>query len=130
MLEVQAATRRDIEADQLRKLRALIAAVRRDNPFYAARLRDVDPDLESLEAYAQQAPFTTKQELIEDQRLHPPYGSNLTYPLERYTRFCQTSGTTHSPMRWLDTPETWGWMLDNWAHVYKAAGVTSRDTIF
>src|SRR5690348_7562968 len=130
MLEGRAASRREIEADQLQKLRALISAVRRDNSFYCPKLRDIDPDLDSLETYARQVPFTTKQELIEDQRLHPPYGTNLTYPLDRYTRFCQTSGTTHSPMRWLDTQETWGWMLDNWARVYAAAGVTARDRIF
>jgi phenylacetate-CoA ligase len=130
MLEGRAVPRRDIEADQLRKLRALISAVRRDNAFYRPKLREVDPDLQSLEAYAQQVPFTTKQELIADQRLHPPFGTNLTYPLERYTRFCQTSGTTHSPMRWLDTQETWNWMLDNWGRVYEAAGVTARDHIF
>src|SRR5438045_5706512 len=106
MPEGRAVTRRDIEADQLQKLRVLIDAVRRDNPFYCPKLRDVDPALDSLEAYARQVPFTNKQELIEDQRRHPPYGSNLTYPLERYTRFCQTSGTTHSPMRWLDTRES------------------------
>src|SRR5215470_6503865 len=74
-------TRRAIEADQLQKLRALVHAVRRDNPFYAARLQGIDTRLDSLDTYAQQVPFTTKQELIEDQRLHPPYGSNLTYPL-------------------------------------------------
>jgi phenylacetate-CoA ligase len=130
MPEGHAAIRREIEADQFQKLRALIQTVRCDNPFYRAKLRDVDPDLASLAEYSRQAPFTTKQELIEDQRLHPPYGTNLTYPLERYTRFCQTSGTTHSPMRWLDTPETWGWMLGNWARVYQAAGVTAGDTIF
>src|SRR5436189_6392606 len=98
MPEVLAVGRRRVEADQIQKLRALIAAVRRDNPFYRAKLQGADPDLDSLEAFAQQVPFTTKQELIEDQRLHPPFGSNLTYPVERYTRFCQPSGTTHSPM--------------------------------
>jgi phenylacetate-CoA ligase len=130
MPEARAVIRREIETDQLRKLRVLIAAVRRDNPFYCPKLQGVDVNLESLEAFARQVPFTTKQELIEDQRLHSPYGSNLTYPLDRYTRFCQTSGTTHSPMRWLDTQESWGWMLDNWALVYNAAGVTARDRVF
>src|SRR5215471_4247364 len=114
MREAPAATRREIETGQLEKLRALVHAVRYDNPFYAAKLQAVDPDLDSLEAYARQAPFTTKQELIDDQRQYPPFGSNLTYPLNRYSRFCQTSGTTHNPMHWLDTPESWQWMLDNW----------------
>ena len=26
-------------------------------------------------------------------------------------------------MRWLDTPESWDWMLDKWTRVYQAAGV-------
>jgi phenylacetate-CoA ligase len=115
----------DLEADQLRKLRALLTAIR-DNPFYSAKLRSasVDSNLASL-------PFTHKQELIEDQLAHPPYGSNLTYSLDRYTRFSQTSATTTgNPMRWLDTPESWDWMVDKWTRVYQAAGVGAGDRIF
>jgi len=111
---------------QVAKLREVLAAVLRDNPFYSAKLRGISPDspLASL-------PFTLKQELIEDQQAHPPYGSNLTYPLDRYTRFCQTSATTTgTPMRWLDTPESWDWMIGNWVRVYQAAGVGARDRIF
>ena len=74
--------------------------------------------------------FTTKQELIDDQSQTPPYGTNLTFPLAHYTRFCQTSGTSGHPLRWLDTNESWSWMLDNWDRVYQAANVTSIDHIF
>ena len=70
----------------------------------------------AFEDFTRLVPFTTKTELIEDQKAHPPYGSNLTFPLERYTRFSQTSGTSAAPLRWLDTPESWEWMLDNWQH--------------
>ncbi len=110
----------------LATLRELLSAIRTDNPFYAAKLRDFgpDPDLAAL-------PFTLKQELIEDQIAHPPYGTNLTYPLDRYTRFCQTSATTTgTPMRWLDTPESWDWMIANWVRVYQAALIGVRDRIF
>jgi phenylacetate-CoA ligase len=117
--------RSEIEADQRRKLRALLDAVASHNPFYTRKLAGAgsDADLARL-------PFTLKQELGEDQLAHPPYGSNLTYPLERYTRFSQTSATTGKPLRWLDTPESWDWMLANWARVYQAASVTARDRIF
>ena len=111
---------------QVGKLRDLLAAVLGNNPFYSAKLRGAsqDADLASL-------PFTLKQELIDDQIAHPPYGSNLTYPLDRYTRFCQTSATTTgTPMRWLDTPESWDWMIGNWTRVYQAAGVGPGDRIF
>lgn len=113
---------------QLRKLTELIALIARDNPFYAAKLKSTA--IASLEDFANLVPFTTKREIIEDQQLHPPYGSNLTYPLERYTRFAQTSATTGKPMRWLDTPESWNWMLGCWARVFDAAGAGPRDSVY
>ncbi len=90
------------------------------NKFYASKLETVLPtDL-----------FTNKQELIDDQSANPPYGTNLTFPLDRYTRFCQTSGTSGHPLLWLDTTESWNWMLGNWDRVYQASGITSKDHIF
>ncbi len=101
------------------ELKHLIAQLGGRNPFYAKKLADPE-----------NIPFTTKRELIEDQRLNPPYGSNLTFPLDRYTRFSQTNGTTGTPLRWLDTPESWDWMCGNWRRVFEAAGVGSADRIF
>jgi phenylacetate-CoA ligase len=100
---------------------SLIGAVVPANRFYARKV-DSLPYLETL--------FTRKQELIDDQAAHPPYGTNLTFPLDRYTRFCQTSGTSGHPLRWLDTNESWSWMLGNWDRVYQAAGVTPKDHLF
>jgi phenylacetate-CoA ligase len=117
-----------IEADQLAKLRRLLAEIIPANPFYTAKLGNTQ--IASLDDFFERAPFTFKHELVQDQCDHAPFGSNLTYPLERYTRFCQTSGTTGSPMHWLDTPETWAWMLDSWDRVYRAAAVTAGDRIF
>ena len=124
--------RRALEAHQLGQLQALLAALRASNPFYSEKLgaARVDSNLASLAEFFERISFTVKPELIEDQRNHPPYGSNLTYPLDRYTRFCQTSGTGGKPMRWLDTPENWEWMLGNWEQVFRASGVTASDRIF
>jgi phenylacetate-CoA ligase len=119
-----------IDADQLVKLRALIAAVAESNPFYASRLGGAHAGIASLGEFFARVPFTYKQRLIEDQTAHPPYGSNLTYPIERYTRLWQTSSTTGKPLYWLDTPESLQWMLDNWTRVYEAADVTASDRIF
>ena len=69
-------------------------------------------------------------ELAADHQANPPYGSNLTYPVERYTRSHQTSGTSGAPLRWLDTPESWQWMIDNWCDIFRAAGVSAADRIF
>ena len=75
-------------------------------------------------------PLTTKAELVADQAANPPWGTVLTEPLERYTRYCQTSSTTGSPLRWIDTNESWQWMLECWKEVYRAARVEAGDRVF
>ena len=84
----------------------------------------------TLSEFSHCIPFTFKQDIAEEQRLHPPYGTHLSYPLQRYTRFCQTSGTTGSPIHWLDTPESWNWMLDCWSQVFQAADISPQDRLF
>ncbi len=75
-------------------------------------------------------PLTTKAELAEDQAAHPPFGSNLTFPLARYVRVHQTSGTTGTPLRWLDTQESWDWWERCWAFVLRGAGLGPGDRVF
>jgi phenylacetate-CoA ligase len=90
------------------------------NPFQRSRIRERFEEI----------PFTTKADLVADFDAHPPYGSNLTFPRERYTRFCQTSGTTARPLAILDTPESWDWMLGNWQRIYREAGVMPGDRVY
>ena len=116
-----------VRATQLEKLRAGLLQVLRTNPFWRARLHDVNgwDDFERL-------PVTTKAELLADQVASPPFGTNLTYPLEDYTRMHQTSGSSgDQPLRWLDTHQSWDWWMRIWAeHIYEAAGVTPTDRVF
>ena len=121
-----------IVTSQVEQLRKLVATVFGQNPFYTAKLNKagVSAKVRDLGDFTDSFPFTTKAEISEDQRAHPPYGTNLTYPLDRYIRCHQTSGTSGAPVRWLDTPESWDWMLRNWQQVYTAAGVTRSDVIF
>ncbi len=76
-----------------------------------------------------QLPFTTKDELLAAQAASPPYGDLLTYPLERYTRLHQTSGSRGAPLRWLDTPESWERMLGCWHKMFGMIGVTPADRL-
>src|SRR2546426_318526 len=108
---------------QWERLAATLPELRRTNPFYRARLPERANSLGDL-------PFTTKTELSEDQAARPPFGTNLTYPLERYVRLHQTSGTTGRPLRLLDTAESWEWWRACWQPIYRAAGVAARDRIF
>ena len=125
-------SREEIQTHQRERLRVLLDTVLRHNPFYRSKLNasGVTAETGDLEEFARRVSFTLKQELVTDQAQHPPYGSNLTYPVERYTRFSQTSGSTGQPMRWLDTSESWDWMIGNWTRVFEAAGVHAGDRIF
>jgi phenylacetate-CoA ligase len=117
---------------QFDRLRALIGELRRGNAFYRGRLADAGIDeknLASLEDFSARMPFTSKMDLVWDREEYPPYGTNLTFPLHHYTRYCQSSGTTSAPLPWLDTNESWSAMLDCWDRVYDAAGITPADPI-
>lgn len=122
-------------AHQRARLEAMLPEVLATNAFYRAKLSAHvgrrESDLPYLDRDGWQAlPFTTKEELSADQAEHPPFGSNLTYPLERYVRLHQTSGTTGVPLRILDTAESWRWWSDIWVRIYRAAGVTAKDRIY
>jgi phenylacetate-CoA ligase len=108
---------------QWERLSSRLPDLRQRNPFYRAKLPPKVGELRDL-------PFTTKAELSEDQAAHPPFGSNLTYPIEQYRRLHQTSGTTGPPLRFLDTAESWEWWRECWQPIYRAAGVTAADRIF
>jgi phenylacetate-CoA ligase len=117
------------EADALRafqrgKLADLLREVRASNPFYRKKFAEFgpEPDPQSL-------PFTTRADLEADQSANPPYGTNLTYPLDRYTRYCQTSGTNGRPMRCMDTPESWSFVARCWKTIFHAAGFSPSDRL-
>src|SRR5579864_3757880 len=74
-----------LRALQGRRLADLLGEVREKNPFYRRKLQNVqfNPLSDSME----HLPFTTRDELEADQIASPPYGTNLTYPLDQYTRY-------------------------------------------
>src|SRR3954468_1914532 len=107
------------------RVRALLREVASGNPFYVRKLADWNGrDLNAV-------PFTTKAELVADQLDHPPYGSNRTYPPERYCRLHQTSGTSSGrPLRWLDTPESWEWLLGCWHRIFSGLDLRPGDVFY
>lgn len=116
-----------IRTRQQERLRELLRTVGLSNPFWKAKWNSsgVDPATAELS----QLPLTTKAELVADHQANPPYGSNLTFPVTAYSRFCQTSGTTGQPLRWLDTPESWQWMLGCWEQIFEMAGLRVDDRL-
>ena len=113
------------------RLSFLVKYVYGRNPFYTRKFdaAGIDPASLKFPDDLSKLPLTTKRELVADQHGSPPWGTNLSEPLDAYTRYNQTSSTTGSPLRWLDTNESWQWMLECWKAVYAAAKVDSRDRI-
>ena len=123
--EEESLERPALERLQRRKLTALMEAVRAGNAFYRRKLADVEFD--ARHDPIAKLPFTTRPEIEHDQTANPPFGGNLTHPLESYCRYHQTSGTSGRPMCWLDTAENWVWWKRCWGILYRAAGVTPED---
>ena len=118
---------------QWRRFRGMAEELLASNQFVgrkwrAAGVRSVE-DLRSWDDF-RRLPLTEKEELVDDQTSNPPFGTNLTYALERYVRVHQTSGTSGSPLRWLDTQESWEWWARCWGFVLRGAGVGPAERVF
>ncbi|MGI9243469.1 MAG: phenylacetate--CoA ligase family protein [Verrucomicrobiales bacterium] len=119
---------------QLDSLQHLLAEILAGEPsFYRSRLMaaGLGEGVGTLDEFVAKMPFTTKGELVADHESRPPYGTNHTYPLRNYSRFCQTSGTSGHPMAWLDTGESWSSLLDSWETVYWKSDVrVGQDAVY
>jgi phenylacetate-CoA ligase len=122
-----------LRAHQWSRLQTLVRAALPANRFLAEKWRAAGisrpDDLRGWDDF-HRLPFTLKGELMADQAVHPPFGRNLSYPLDRFVRVHQTSGTTGPPLRWLDTQASWDWWLRCWGFVLAGAGLGPGDRIF
>ncbi len=125
-------SREELEAGQLFRLKELLAEVLPRNPFWASKFRVLGieaGDVRSMEDF-RRLPLVSKAELAQDQADHPTYGTNLTYPVSEYSRLHQTSGTTTGqPMRWLDTPASWNWLMHCWAEIFRLIELLPEDRL-
>jgi phenylacetate-CoA ligase len=122
--------RQAIQEQQLKRMSRMFDEILPTNQFYQKRFSTKGhSDVDSMEMLLS-LPFTTKSDLVEDQTLHPPFGTDLTFPQERYIRIHQTSGTTGKPLYWLDTEESWYWWATCWKVIFESAGVQPGDRIY
>ncbi|MEX0713297.1 MAG: AMP-binding protein [Pirellulales bacterium] len=112
---------------QLARLNELLQRILPHNQFYSQRLHDLRRPIESLEELTE-LPYTFKEGLLGSRQAGEA-AANCTYPLDRYVRFHQTSGTRGRPLTVLDTADDWQWWIDCWQYVLDAAEVTSSDRV-
>src|SRR5438132_13003031 len=113
-----------LRALQHAKLDALLREILPQNRFYQNKYAPlkINPKI-PLEEF----PFLTRAQIEQDQAEHPPFGTNLTYLVQNYTRFHQTSGSSGRPVRWLDTPQSWKWLQRCWGIIFSAIGIEPAD---
>jgi phenylacetate-CoA ligase len=123
-----------LRSDPSSRLAVLLRTLLAHNPFYRRKLpglrpEDIDAPREPRDLL-RRLPFTLKREIQEDQAEHPPHGSNLTFPPGTYVRYHQTSGTSGRPIAWLDTRESWDWVVSCWLAIYRRVGIRPADRFF
>lgn len=72
-------------------------------------------------------PFLTKRELLEDQEINPPYGSNLC--CENIKRVHRTSGTTNKPLLIALSERDLDIVTDVGSDLFKLTGMNANDTV-
>jgi len=125
---IRSLDRSSLEAYQLTRLEVLFREALPQNSFYKERLPGLHSPPTQIDQLAE-LPFTTKAELAGTTK--DGWAAHRTFPVERYTRFHQTSGTHgEHPLILLDTPEDWQWWIDCWHYVLDAAEITATDRCF
>jgi phenylacetate-CoA ligase len=129
--EIERRSRAAMTRWQAARLREQVRHAAAHSPFYrrkleaagvsAARIRTLD-DLRRL-------PFTTKDELKENQAAAPPWGDVLAVPLADVLRVHLTSATTGRPLAFLDTREDWHGFYHSYARSLYAYGVRKTDMV-
>lgn len=120
----------ELRALQTSKLRGLLASLG-SNKFYKAHfksagIKGTDFSGLSLEAL----PLLEKAQLVADQAKTPPFGTNYSSSINDFCRFHHSSGSMGgAPLRWLDTPASWEWLLRNWSFIFNAAGLKPKDRV-
>jgi phenylacetate-CoA ligase len=129
--ELETASRAALTALQERKLREQVRHAYDGSPFYRRKLDEagVTPAavrrLDDLRAL----PFTTKDELKQDQAEHPLWGTLLAVPFEQCLRVHMTSATTGRPLAFLDTAEDWRGFYHSYARSLHAFGIRREDMV-
>ena len=125
-------TREELVRWQARRVVELARRLVPGNRFWSERFAACGVSADRLgdaEEFRRLTPVT-KADLAADHERFPPYGSNLTEPAARRSRLHQTSGTTGKPLRWLDTPASWQWIMRCWEQLFAIMELGRDDRLF
>ena len=109
------------------KLKDQLDYVLEKSPFYKAKFNNIKSS-KAVEIF-DKLPLTTKSEILEDQRLFPPYGSNICVDIKDISRVHKTSGTTHSPVIVALTRSDISHVTEVGCECFKESGLNETDIV-
>lgn len=129
--DMETAPRDRLRRLQAERLRTQVTHAHATSPFYRRKLEaaGVTPALVRTLDDVWRLPFTTKDELKQDQAEHPLWGTLLAVPFEQCLRVHMTSATTGRPLAFLDTREDWYGFYHSYARSLYAFGVRAEDMV-
>lgn len=128
---VEAGGTSTVAEDRLPRLNRLLGRQWARNRFLRARWKaaGLSPmplrSFEELRAF----PVVRRADFFQDQRAHPPLGSNRTVDVEAFTRRHRSSGTSGPSILWADTERSWSRVVAASAKLFNLAGVTVGDRV-
>ncbi len=129
--DIETASRATLRALQEERVRAQVAHAYAASPFYRNKLEaaGVRPEQVRTLDDLRRLPFTTKDELKQDQADHPLWGTLLAVPFEQCLRVHMTSATTGRPLAFLDTRDDWYGFYHSYARSLWAFGIRPSDMV-
>jgi phenylacetate-CoA ligase len=128
---LERASRAEMTRLQEQRLRAQVRHAAAHSPFYRRKLKAAGVRPEAIRTLddLRRLPFTTKDELKDNQAANPPWGDVLAVPLAEVLRVHMTSATTGRPLAFLDTREDWYGFYHSYARSLHAYGVRRDDMV-
>ncbi len=100
----------------------------KNSKFYKNKLKKYK-DIKLNAKEFEKIPFTTKKELLNDQKLNPPFGDNLSVNVSKIQRVHRTSGTTDRPLILALTKNDVELMTETGSTCSKISGLKEKDTV-
>ena len=128
--KAETASRDELEALQLIKLRRLCDWAAARSPWYRDAFRRAGFEPEQLKTIAdlRRIPMLTREDWMGSQAEHPPFGRLPVSGTEAAIRYHTTSGTTgREPLRALDSAKDWTWQAEMWCYGLWGFGVRPAD---
>ncbi len=129
--DIETAPRETLRQLQASRLAEQVTHAYAHSAFYRAKLdaAGVAPEhIKTLDDVTR-LPFTTKDELKQDQAEHPLWGTLLAVEFAKCVRVHMTSATTGRPLAFLDTREDWYGFYHSYARSLWAFGIRPSDMV-